>query len=114
VKQALEDRNSIFYHYKKLIELCKQHEIIVYGSYDLILENHESIFAYTRTLGNEKLVVINNFYEEETVFTLPEHIRYHAKELFISNYSSDPEQKIDYIHLRPYESMVFKLFIKKL
>lgn len=108
VKQALEDASSVFYHYQTLIKLRKQHEIVVYGSYDMILEDHESIFAYTRTLGDEMLIVINNFYEKETVFQLPEHIRINIAELLISNYDVDPEQTLCEIKLRPYESLVFK------
>ncbi|MGE1166969.1 glucohydrolase, partial [Peribacillus simplex] len=46
VKQAIQDEGSIFYYYKKLIELRKNNEIVVYGSYDLILDNSPSIFAY--------------------------------------------------------------------
>jgi oligo-1,6-glucosidase len=94
-----------------LIELLKQHEIIVYGYYELILENHESIFAYTRTLGNEKLLVINNFFEKETFFMLPEHIDYLSKELLISNYIMEPDQDIYNISLRPYELLAIKLFV---
>lgn len=94
-----------------LIELLKQHEIIVYGYYELILENQESIFAYTRTLGNEKLLVINNFFEKETFFMLPEHIDYLSKELLISNYIMEPDQDIYNISLRPYELLAIKLFV---
>lgn len=108
VKQALEDLQSIFYHYQKLIELRKQHEIVVYGSYDLILEDHNFIFAYTRKLGNEMLIVINNFYKKETIFRLPEDIQYNTAELLISNYNVDSEQSLSQMKLRPYESLVFK------
>lgn len=110
VEESLKDLNSIFYYYKKLIELRKQHEIIVYGSYDLILEDHDAIFAYTRTLRNEKLLVINNYYKEETLFTLPEDIIFHKKELLISNYEIDSNHSIKEFTLRPYESIVYKLF----
>jgi oligo-1,6-glucosidase len=75
------------------------------------LENHESIFAYTRTLGNEKLLVINNFFEKETFFMLPEHIDYLSKELLISNYIMEPDQDIYNISLRPYELLAIKLFV---
>ncbi|WP_027417072.1 glycoside hydrolase family 13 protein [Aneurinibacillus terranovensis] len=109
VARALEDANSVFYHYKKLIELRKRHEIIVYGSYDLILEDHDSIFAYTRKLGKEELLVLNNFYQQETVFTLPPDIQFHSKELLISNYTVDVNQDIKEFLLRPYESRVYKL-----
>ncbi|MFJ8531637.1 alpha-glucosidase [Bacillus sp. NPDC094106] len=108
VKQALQDQESIFYYYKKLIELRKNHEIIVYGTYDLILEEHPSIFAYVRTWKDETLLVIANFTEDECVFEMPEEISYSNLELLINNYNVQDE-KIESIVLRPYETRAYKL-----
>ena len=60
-KAQTADQNSVFHYYKKLITLRKQHPIIVYGSYELLLKESEQIFAYTRTLEQEKLLVVCNF-----------------------------------------------------
>ncbi|RFU60461.1 glycoside hydrolase family 13 protein [Peribacillus glennii] len=109
VESDLENKHSIFYHYKKLIELRKKHEIIVYGRYDLILETHDSIFAYTRQLGDEMLLVINNFYEKETEFELPSSIQFRSGELLISNYEDHIVSDLSNFTLRPYESVVYQL-----
>jgi oligo-1,6-glucosidase len=108
-KNALIDPNSILHYYKELIKRRKEHDIIVYGAYDLILEEDEQIYAYTRTLDNEILLVICNFTEEKASFELPANIRYDAKQLFISNYDVQNDDDISLITLRPYEARVYLL-----
>ena len=109
-ENALKDTNSVFYHYQKLIQLRKQHDIITYGDYQLILEDHEDIFAYIRNGEDEKLLVINNFYGKETTFELPENIDVNGyrAEVLLSNYN-DSETDVSRLSLRPYESIVFHL-----
>ncbi|QNO15511.1 alpha,alpha-phosphotrehalase [Alkalicella caledoniensis] len=110
-ENALADSSSIFYHYKKLISLRKELDIIAYGDYYPILEQHPSIFAYMREYKNEKLLVINNFYPEESEFNLPEDINLegYQDELVISNYENTQKTFRGSINLRPYESLVFHL-----
>ena len=109
VQQALTDPDSIFHYYRKLIQLRREHPIIVYGSYDLISEAHEQIYAYTRTLNNERLLVMLNFSADTPVFALPTHIHFSGQELLISNYEVDPEEEIRLLTLRPYEARVYRL-----
>ncbi|MCD7035195.1 alpha-glucosidase [Metabacillus sp. GX 13764] len=104
--QALEDKDSVFHYYKKLIQLRKQHDIIVYGTYDLLLEEHPEIFAYTRTLGDEKLLVVTNFSGNNPVFTVPEQIK-GSYELLISNGVSGGDMPSE-IELEPWEARVYK------
>ncbi|MDF0728775.1 alpha-glucosidase [Cytobacillus sp. S13-E01] len=108
--KAIKDKNSIFHYYKKLIELRRQHDIVVYGTFDLILKDHKQIFAYTRTLQNEKLLVLTNFSGETPQFNLPDEIKYNTKQLLISNYQVTNEEVIDTIKLKPWEARVYKLF----
>jgi oligo-1,6-glucosidase len=108
-KQALADPNSIFYYYQKLIRLRKEKPIIVHGSYDLILDEHPEIYAFTRTREKEQLLVILNFTRGKPVFALPDSISFTGKELAISNYSVDPSEDIRVLTLRPYEARVYAL-----
>ncbi len=109
VQRARTDPNSIFHYYRKLIQLRREHPIIVYGSYDLLCEAHEQIYAYTRTLKNERLLVMLNFSADMPVFALPTHIHFSGQELLISNYPVDPEEEIRLLTLRPYEARVYRL-----
>ncbi len=109
VEQARAEPNSIFYYYQKLIRLRKANPVIVYGAYDLILDDHEQIYAFTRTLADEQLLVILNFTGETPTFTLPQGLAFADKELLISNYDVDPAEGIDQLALRPFEARVYRL-----
>jgi oligo-1,6-glucosidase len=109
VSAALADPNSIFHYYKKLIQLRRENPVIVYGTYDLILDAHEEIYAFTRTLDREQLVVILNFSRNSPMFYLPEDIPFSSAELLISNYSVDINENFRRITLRPFEARVYRL-----
>jgi oligo-1,6-glucosidase len=109
VADAMADRTSVFHYYKKLIQLRRENPVIVYGSYGLILDSHEEIYAFTRTLGENRLLVILNFSRNLPVFTLPENISFASTELLINNYEVNPDEDIHEIILRPYEARVYHL-----
>lgn len=58
---AVKDPDSIYNYYKQLIALRKKYKVIVYGSYELLLAEHTEIYAYSRTLEDQRLLVILNF-----------------------------------------------------
>ncbi len=101
-KAQTADPNSVFHYYKKLIALRKHYPIIVYGSYELLLKDHEQIFAYTRTLEQKKLLVVCNFTETHASFQIPEEFK-HA-ECLIANMERS-YQDTD-MQLQPYEAFV--------
>ncbi|TWD93400.1 oligo-1,6-glucosidase [Neobacillus bataviensis] len=109
VAQAVADPNSIYHYYQQLIKLRKEYEVIVYGRYELILEDDENIYAYTRTLGNEKLVVLCNFSGEESPIVLPDDIEFSTAELLIGNYPVHEEDSVNSFSLKPYEARVYLL-----
>ena len=97
-KQALADKDSVFYYYQKLIALRKQYEIIIEGVFEGLLNDDENIYAYQRVLGDQKLVVACNFSEKEVPCTL-----FDGKEgqELISNYKFHKDGV-----LKPYEARV--------
>ena len=108
VKESLEDSNSIFNYYKELIKLRHNNDTIVYGDVKLIYPENESIFAYTRNLEDEQLMVVLNFYENEIDFKVPDNIDINKLEVILSNYS-DKVIENETIKLRPYEAIVYKV-----
>lgn len=106
---VIQDKDSIYHYYKQLIQLRKKNPVIVYGEYSVLLEDNEQIYAFTRVLGEETLLVICNFSSEEPVFELPEGILFAEKEVVISNYEVDPAEDVSSFHLKPYEARVYKL-----
>ncbi|MCS0791001.1 glycoside hydrolase family 13 protein [Cytobacillus pseudoceanisediminis] len=111
VEKALKDPDSVFHYYKKLIELRKKNEIIVYGRYNLILDQHPEVYAYTRTLGNQILLVLCNFYGGNPEVEPPAYIQEKKFEALIGNYKDI--QINGTIKLRPYEAQVLLFNSKK-
>ncbi len=93
---------SVFHYYKKLIALRKQNPIMVYGKYELLLEESEELFVYTRTLEQEKLLVVCNFTDKETPFTIPGE--FIGMPCLISNLENGYEKQD--ITVKPYEAFV--------
>ena len=103
-KDQVNREDSVFKYYQKLIKLRHESELIVYGTYDLILDDDKDIYAYIRTLGDEKLIVYCNFSENTREVELPEEFT--NGKVLISNYSdAKANQKIA---LRPYEAIVIQ------
>lgn len=107
----VKDEDSIFYYYKKLINLRKEEDAIAYGDYRILDKDNEKVYAYERSLDNSLVIVVNNFYKEEAEFNLSKEIDLDNKkiEVLLSNYEY---RALDFnnIKLRPYESIVIKCF----
>lgn len=101
---AISDPDSIYHFYKKLIQLRKDHEVLVYGSYELILPEHKQIFAYTRTLGKETFLVLVNFFGKPTTFPLDDSLDLKQADLLLANY-----QEVETEKMKPYEARVYRI-----
>lgn len=108
VAAALEDKESIFYHYQKLIALRKQNPVIVYGDFIPLFEDHPAVFAYERKDEDQYLVVLNNFTAEPQTLTLPEHLVNKTVECLIANLEPISQLNTE-LTLQPYQSIVIKL-----
>lgn len=100
-KEQVERKTSVFHYYKQLIALRHEYEIIVYGSYELLLPDDPDIYAYVRTLGERKLLVVCSFCGRTLDYRLPEEFK--SGTVLISNYESMERKSGE---LKPYEAFV--------
>lgn len=104
VENALRNPNSVFFHYKKLIQFRKELDIIVEGKYELLDFEIDEVWGYRRFDEQEEIIVISNFTQNE--YTL--NFNYQVKEILISNYD-DFLLNGNILKLRAYESIVLKV-----
>ena len=103
-KDQVSREDSVFKYYQKLIKLRHESDLIVYGTYDLILDDDKDIYAYTRTLEDKKLVVYCNFSANTREVEVP--AEFTDGKILISNYTDAKADKK--ITLRPYEAVVIQ------
>ena len=109
VEDELIDDDSILNFYKDMIRIRKENKVLVYGKYELILEEDDKIYAYTRTLNNEKFLIITNISEENVKFSYDEEeLKYDG--LILSNYKVDGHEDITEFILKPYEARLYRLY----
>jgi oligo-1,6-glucosidase len=99
------DQNSVLNHFRKMVALRKDNLLLVYGNYAIIQDDHPTIYAYSRTLEDQQMIILLNFSELESSISLPNFD--HNKEVLINNYN---EFSIDEntITLKPYQAVVLK------
>ena len=99
----VNDPDSVFAYYKKLIALRHTNEVMVNGVYDVLIPDHPQIYAYTRTLGDKQLLVLCN--DSDTNAAIPAELQekiHAANNILIQNYKDTDEST-----LRPYEAVVY-------
>lgn len=107
VENQIEDKNSIYHFYKKMIQLRKAHEIFIYGSYHLLLPENNKLFVYKRMLNDLEAYVVTNLSSESVVCTLAETTSLSSNELRLSNYEVEAHDATNQLHLKPYEARVY-------
>lgn len=109
----LENEDGVFYHYQKLIELRKKEEVIVEGTYKRLDNNDPNVWCYMREGEKEAVLVIGNFYDKKTSFSLPDTFceKYEIKDLILSNYKNTKIYEKE-ILLNEYEANVYKCVLR--
>jgi oligo-1,6-glucosidase len=97
---ALADPDSVFHHYRRLIELRHAEPVVAHGDFTMLLPEDERVYAFTRRLGGIELLVLGNFSGETAAVELPEA----GGELVLGNYADAGEELV----LRPWEARVLR------
>ncbi|MBC6605875.1 alpha-glucosidase [Hymenobacter sp. BT188] len=70
-----KDPNSVLNYFRRATAMRRQHKVLVYGRYQLLDAANPHIYAYTRTLNQERVLVLLNFSSDQRNWTLPDTIK---------------------------------------
>ncbi|WP_413739982.1 alpha,alpha-phosphotrehalase [Sodalis sp. RH14] len=104
---AVEDKDSVFHYYRRLVALRKTADWLVYGSYELLLPDHGQLFAYCRRYEREEYLVFGNF-SGLTLTIDPAELRLGARSVPLLNNYPDPTLGENGV-IRPWETAIIKL-----
>ena len=100
-RSQVDDPDSIFSCYRKLVQLRKDYPVFVDGKFTLLLEDDENIFAYSRKNEEKTMIVVCNFFDKEIPMPLAKECE--GMEVLISNYKDTSDMSV----LRPYEARMY-------
>jgi oligo-1,6-glucosidase len=103
VEEQESEPDSVLNYFRNMIQLRKKHMTLVYGAFELVDEDNQQIFAYTRQLENEKFLVVLNFSDKTAV--LNTSIDINKNNILISNYKQPHHNNV----YQPYASVIYKL-----
>ncbi|MGD8748558.1 MAG: alpha-glucosidase [Balneolaceae bacterium] len=100
------DPNSCLNYFRKMIGLRKENPVLIYGDYQLLFPDNEQVYAYTRTLGEQKMLVLLNFSEKDARVDLPSPLS--LKKAIINNYET-VDRNGSAVSLNPYQAVIYSL-----
>lgn len=100
------DPYSVLNHFRAMTELRKQNPILVYGSYELLMPEHPTVYAYTRTMDDTRLLVLLNFSKESSTVSLDEG--WAASPILINNYN-DLDIIDNSLKLKPFQAVILNI-----
>jgi oligo-1,6-glucosidase len=99
-----KDPSSVLNHFKKMTQLRKDNAVFVYGKYTLLAPEHEDIYAYSRELADDRVLVLLNFTDHDSTIELTEIES--IGETLINNLN-EIDRANNHIRLKPYQAVIF-------
>ena len=107
--QAAFDDDSVFHHYRRLIELRRAEPAVAHGDFRMLLADHDQVYAFTRRPGTTELLLLASFSGEPVTIEVPDADRWHAAELVLANSPVDSAENFRESTLRSFEACVYRL-----
>jgi oligo-1,6-glucosidase len=104
--QEEADPASILNYVRALIALRAHRLAFVYGDYEDLDPKDLHVYSYTRTLGDEKYLIVENFSSSPVTYTLPNGIK--AAKLLLSDIPQSTEAHVSTLNLAPWECRIYK------
>ncbi|GAA4268846.1 glycoside hydrolase family 13 protein [Hyunsoonleella aestuarii] len=101
-----KDPNSVLNHFRKMVKLRNENKIMVYGDYQLLDEDNNETYAFTRTLDGRELLILLNFTDHDSKIDFPETKKIEAT--LINNYNSLSNNN-GIVTLKPYQAVISEL-----
>ena len=108
VEAQEEDPDSILNFYKEMVTLRKSDDVFMYGTYDLVQENHPEIYAYTRTLGEKRVLILCNLKGKDTSINL-ENMSVSSEQLLLANIPVEEHESMTELNFKPFEARIYSL-----
>jgi oligo-1,6-glucosidase len=100
------DEDSVLFHYQRLIQLRHELPVVAHGDFTMLLEEHPYVYAFTRRLEDEELLVLGNFSAEQQQVEVADVESWLAAELLLTNVAQE-EPSTASMHLAPWESRIY-------
>jgi oligo-1,6-glucosidase len=103
---AVADPDSVFHHYRALIELRHTEPVVAHGDFTMLLPEDEQVYAFTRRLGDVALLVVANLSGEPAKAEVPDADAWFDAELVLANLGTD--ERGEGLTLAPWEARVYR------
>jgi len=103
VEEQERRADSVLNYFRKMVQLRKSYLTLVYGKFELVDENNKQLFAYTRQLDKQKLLVVLNFSDKAATLSLHENLV--KAKVLIDNYKTTSDDRT----FKPYEAVIYEL-----
>ncbi|WP_135665013.1 glycoside hydrolase family 13 protein [Halorhabdus rudnickae] len=107
VDRQRDDPASTLTYYRELIDLRHENDVLVYGDFALHYPDHESVLAYTRTLGDDRALIVLNWADDPTTVAAPDGVAIDDFELALANHRTAPATPGERLALDPWEARVY-------